>query len=114
MRSVNNLQDAGGGLFCCSPEDVCRSVIDEATAQHTPCRYFAQGRCDKGDACPFYHDVASEPLPLNSYGAIKGGSKGSHGGSGKGGGKSGEKGLCAAHNKWRGLAYLTDTGDGTG
>jgi Zinc-finger containing family/Zinc finger C-x8-C-x5-C-x3-H type (and similar) len=39
-----------------------------ARADAPPCSFFAKGRCNKGDACPFQH-IAKEPLTLREAAA---------------------------------------------
>jgi len=78
MRSTKNLEDAGDGSgLCCAAGFECtqgnRNVV---------CRFFQEGKCTKGDACGFSHEVDHPPL-------VKGKDKGK--GAGKDWGAKGGK-----------------------
>merc|ERR1719382_1261933 len=56
-RSSSALMLNEEGQMVCMPGRECKGLSEPGT---TPCRFFAQGTCTKGDACPFVHEVAEE------------------------------------------------------
>lgn len=43
-----------GDYFVCKPGSECKDLLGEA--EGTPCKFFAQGTCQRGEACVFSHE----------------------------------------------------------
>lgn len=56
QRTMSCLQDVGHGAFACRPGCECKGV-GIANGPRPPCKFYAQGNCHKGEACPFTHDA---------------------------------------------------------
>eukprot|EP00405_Crypthecodinium_cohnii_P051913 CAMPEP_0206590354 /NCGR_PEP_ID=MMETSP0325_2-20121206/39561_1 /ASSEMBLY_ACC=CAM_ASM_000347 /TAXON_ID=2866 /ORGANISM="Crypthecodinium cohnii, Strain Seligo" /LENGTH=103 /DNA_ID=CAMNT_0054099273 /DNA_START=6 /DNA_END=314 /DNA_ORIENTATION=- len=58
MRNVDCLVQTGAG-WVCSSDAQCRGT------KTTICKFFAEGKCTKGDDCTFLHEEG-EPAPAES------------------------------------------------
>mmetsp|Transcript_74207 Transcript_74207/g.117456 ORF Transcript_74207/g.117456 Transcript_74207/m.117456 type:complete len:438 (-) Transcript_74207:158-1471(-) len=127
LRSIDCLVETGAGLVC-SSRTQCK---DGGGDKDQPCRFFAIGKCDRGEDCLYRHDV--EDAPVASTGKLRSPAAAKDrdlrdGCKGKGGkspwqgvlGKSavdpwlGNEGYGCAADPWGGFTDSWGKGKGTG
>lgn len=47
------------GLLYLRHDNHCMLTVDLEDTSHVPCKFFRQGACQAGKACPFSHDLAA-------------------------------------------------------
>lgn len=111
LRAMTFLQDMGGGVWVCKEGFRCQ-VADAGGVKRAFCRFYANGSCQRGEACTFAHAEEEIGAPIATE-VLDG--PDSRGPPARGGGKAQDgEAICLLHNKKRALSCLQDAGDGSG